>query len=311
MSIGSETDGGVSAIDVQDLTIDGADNGLRIKSNSSRGGLVHQGSYSNVCIRGVKNPIVIDPFYSTERGQKPPDFRDIRLQNVFVATPGKITLLGLDAEHPLGVTLDGVQVNGIRTEDIRAAHSRLTLGPGNVNFKPAGGDVGVSNVQGEHRGGLCGADFVPFPTGAEPAPRRSERCVAKLSLGARMQAPLVVAADGSGDYRSVQEAIDELPQDGGVIGIRPGVYREVVTVDKAHVRLDRKFINDLVAGGTMVPVLWGLYINQGDCRRCNAILFFRRPGRRSLGPGRGDPVEDQITCLSGTRFRYHQVRRRG
>ena len=36
MSIGSETDGGASAIRVTDLLIDGADNGLRIKSNDSR-----------------------------------------------------------------------------------------------------------------------------------------------------------------------------------------------------------------------------------------------------------------------------------
>jgi polygalacturonase len=40
MSIGSETDGGASAIRVTNLSIDGADNGIRIKSNSSRGGPV-------------------------------------------------------------------------------------------------------------------------------------------------------------------------------------------------------------------------------------------------------------------------------
>jgi pectin methylesterase-like acyl-CoA thioesterase len=47
----------------------------------------------------------------------------------------------------------------------------------------------------------------------------------------------VVAADGSGDYRSVQQAVDALPQDGGLIRIGPGIYREVVTVSKPHVRL--------------------------------------------------------------------------
>lgn len=40
MSIGSETNGGARAIRVFDLTLDGADNGLRIESSSSRGGLV-------------------------------------------------------------------------------------------------------------------------------------------------------------------------------------------------------------------------------------------------------------------------------
>jgi polygalacturonase len=38
VSVGSETDGGAHAIRVFDLSIDGADNGLRIKSNASRGG---------------------------------------------------------------------------------------------------------------------------------------------------------------------------------------------------------------------------------------------------------------------------------
>lgn len=38
MSIGSETEGGASAIRVTDLSIDGADNGIRIKSSPSRGG---------------------------------------------------------------------------------------------------------------------------------------------------------------------------------------------------------------------------------------------------------------------------------
>ncbi|MGP8244850.1 MAG: glycosyl hydrolase family 28 protein [Bryobacteraceae bacterium] len=42
MSIGSTTDGGASNILVSDLTIDGADNGLRIKSNITRGGLVRR-----------------------------------------------------------------------------------------------------------------------------------------------------------------------------------------------------------------------------------------------------------------------------
>lgn len=40
MSIGSQTHGGVFNVTVKNLSIDGADNGLRIKSDSSRGGIV-------------------------------------------------------------------------------------------------------------------------------------------------------------------------------------------------------------------------------------------------------------------------------
>src|SRR5207249_8476182 len=64
MSVGSETNGGASAIRVTDLSIDGADNGIRIKSNSSRGGLVHDIVYEDDCIRDTKNPIFMDSNYS-------------------------------------------------------------------------------------------------------------------------------------------------------------------------------------------------------------------------------------------------------
>ena len=43
MSIGSVTAGGVSHVLVRNLTIDGAQNGIRIKSDPSRGGLVQDG----------------------------------------------------------------------------------------------------------------------------------------------------------------------------------------------------------------------------------------------------------------------------
>jgi pectin methylesterase-like acyl-CoA thioesterase len=49
---------------------------------------------------------------------------------------------------------------------------------------------------------------------------------------------LVVAADGTGDYRAVQQAIDALPAEGGQIRVRPGVYREVLTVYKPSVQLE-------------------------------------------------------------------------
>src|SRR5262249_53609235 len=141
-------------------------------------GLVHNVSYRDVCIRDVKNPIVMDPFYSTERGLKPPDFRDIRLQNVFIATPGKITLLGLDADHPLKITFDQVRVNGLRPDDIRAAHSRIALGKGGASFKVAGEDVAVSGVTaGESRPRACAGAFVPFSAGSllesDPYERRA------------------------------------------------------------------------------------------------------------------------------------------
>jgi len=85
MSIGSETNGGVRAIAVEDLTIDGADNGLRIKSNATRGGRVEQVVYRDVCIRGVKNPIVLDREYDgVKTGPLVPRYEDVRYEDVRV-----------------------------------------------------------------------------------------------------------------------------------------------------------------------------------------------------------------------------------
>ena len=48
---------------------------------------------------------------------------------------------------------------------------------------------------------------------------------------------VTIAADGSGDYKSVQEGIDALSDEGGSLLIKPGTYREVVHVAKPHVHM--------------------------------------------------------------------------
>lgn len=88
MSIGSGTNGGVDHMLVDDLTIDGADNGIRIKSDPSRGGLVQDVVYRNVCMRDVKNPLFFTPHYTTLGGNLIPEYRDITLDNVHVLTAG-------------------------------------------------------------------------------------------------------------------------------------------------------------------------------------------------------------------------------
>lgn len=46
-----------------------------------------------------------------------------------------------------------------------------------------------------------------------------------------------VAADGSAEYKTVQSAIDHIPESGGVVLIAPGTYREQVIINKSHVTL--------------------------------------------------------------------------
>src|SRR6185503_13548822 len=89
-------------------------NGIRIKSDSSRGGLVSNVSYTDVCIRGLPNPILLTPHYSELTGALVPDYKNITLKDVFVVQGAKpsvlplVTLLGNDPGHVLEAKLDGV-----------------------------------------------------------------------------------------------------------------------------------------------------------------------------------------------------------
>ena len=99
MSIGSETYGGVHGLTVCDLTIDadsrpvgndaspGDFNGIRVKSDASRGGVVDGIVFRNVCMRDVNNAILISTAYNPLfSGTLIPDFRSISFQNIHDVT---------------------------------------------------------------------------------------------------------------------------------------------------------------------------------------------------------------------------------
>jgi polygalacturonase len=203
MSIGSETNGGASAIRVRDLTIDGADNGIRIKSDRSRGGLVEDVVYENVCIRNVRNPILLTTTYTLHGGDKLPIYRNILLKDVRSVTPGKTTMVGLDDSHPIFVEFQNVDVPGEK----KIEHT---------------GSIGSGFAY------TLTCDFPPLdPSSAPEAP----------GVAPAEDHTLYVAADGTGEYSSVQQAIDAAPETGATISIAPGTYREVVTVKKPGIFL--------------------------------------------------------------------------
>lgn len=243
MSIGSETNGGVSDVVVSDLTIDGADNGIRIKSDLSRGGLVQRVSYQDVCIRDVKNPITISPFYTAASGVLVPAYQDILLENVHAVSPGEVQLLGIDAQHPLQVRMDGVSIDHMTAQEIHAAHAHIITGPREVSFLLQGDDVTVTKsgpAKQSSPKSACEAAFVPFPNGPVIQPvQKSMQDEEPQPLAPRSgtKRQVTVAADGSGDYKSVQEGIDALSAEGGSLLIKPGTYREVVHIAKPHVRM--------------------------------------------------------------------------
>ena len=175
MSIGSEFTGGVSNINVYDLSIDGSNagtsggssNGIRIKSDASRGGLVNNVTYSDICMRDLSNPIFLTPKYSTATGSSIPQYTNIKLQNVHVVSGGtntpKITLEGYDAAHLNSVTLDNVVVDGVSAANVTASYTDVTLGPGNVNFMPSGTGVTVTNnISGTSTPNPCTDKWVTF-----------------------------------------------------------------------------------------------------------------------------------------------------
>ena len=231
MSIGSNTGGGVSHVLVRNLSIDGAQNGIRIKSDPSRGGLVQAIKYENVCIRGVTNPIVLTPHYTDFSGKLLPEYRDITLRNVHILTPGDYVFAGVDSQHELGVTLDNVFADGLVDSHVLSDHARITVGSALGNLVPQGSNVTVTNAPGSAAGSplACETRFVAF-SALKAAPRLAVEVPP-------VDKTLYVAADGTGDYYSIQRAIDVAPATGAVISVAPGTYREVLTIDKPNIVL--------------------------------------------------------------------------
>jgi hypothetical protein len=197
MSIGSETYGaytspdgvkhrGVEHVTVYDLTIDAdsrpvghdsspADsNGIRIKSDASRGGLVDDITFRDVCMRDVANAILVSTAYNPLfAGSLYPEFRRLNFQNIRHVTcmateQPVVTLEGWSDTLPAGpITLDNVTVDNIGPHAVAAEYANISLGPGEVNFMPAGHKVTVvDETEGESTPPDC--VFTELPSPQEP-----------------------------------------------------------------------------------------------------------------------------------------------
>ncbi len=178
MSIGSETQTGDSFIYVDGLTEDHTTSGVRVKSNAARGGLVHDLTYKNICMRDVAVPIAISPFYNngtTEgfvdpgiKGNLIPEFKNITLENVFDTTPGNVLIAGKDADHITSVTLDGVAINGIQPNQVHSQFSHITVTGRGTALRFAGDGVVVQGQTAASGAGLdadvkaCAGRFLPM-----------------------------------------------------------------------------------------------------------------------------------------------------
>ncbi len=197
MSIGSETYGsfvspdgvshrGIRNVHVYDLTIDadsravgfeahGADfNGIRVKSDESRGGLVENITYEDVCMRDMVNGILVSTAYNPLfAGMSYPDFRNLTFRNIHgvtckALTPAVVTLEGFNATLRPHVTLDNVVFDNINPSTSMAAEfATFDLGPGDVNFTPSGRGV---EILSDTRSGASTPKVCRFPKLPAPTP---------------------------------------------------------------------------------------------------------------------------------------------
>lgn len=124
LSIGSETAGGVRNVTVAHCTFADTENGLRIKSDVKRGGLVENISYSDITMSNVTPAITFTSYYMNNSagdagkadaapvaGEKIPVYRNIKISNL-TATCQKSAgvIMGLPENCISNVVFENVQI---------------------------------------------------------------------------------------------------------------------------------------------------------------------------------------------------------
>ncbi len=194
LSIGSETYGqtintegeverGIQNVLAYDITIDAdsrsvgydatdADfNGIRIKSDISRGGLVENIVYRDICMRDMNNPLLISTAYNPlYAGDLFPQFGSVTFQDVRHVTcmntkPLAVSMEGHSTVRRAGpIILDNVVIDNIGPPNVYSEYADIVIGPGGANFRPAGPDVNVTdNSSGTSTPKQCVFPKLPAP----------------------------------------------------------------------------------------------------------------------------------------------------
>src|SRR5439155_18905182 len=77
VSIGSETNAGVRNFLVQKCSFENGDNGLRIKSDRARGGIVENVLYKDITMKNVAIPITIFLYYDDKKASQSPELKPV------------------------------------------------------------------------------------------------------------------------------------------------------------------------------------------------------------------------------------------
>ena len=174
MSIGSETNTGDSFLLVDGLTEDHTTSGIRIKSNATRGGLVHDMVYKNICMRDVGVPIAISPYYNNQtiegfvdpgiKGDRIPDYKSITLENITDLTPGDVLIAGYDEAHSTQLNLINVNIKGMTLDKMHLKLADIGNGGTNLPLEKAaeGNDVKVTAMGAAKAPYGCEGKFLPM-----------------------------------------------------------------------------------------------------------------------------------------------------
>ncbi|HTD03102.1 glycoside hydrolase family 28 protein [Undibacterium sp.] len=180
ISIGSETNAGVTNVQVYDNSFIHSEEGLRIKSDYARGGEVSNISYKNICISDAQNALLFTPYYSTKAlpaaGPLVPNFHDITLSNVRILGNSAVKLQGFQANtggfnlpaYPLGMSLTNVVADNPAAISIISSDANLAISGVNLPiFASAANRVVVNGVatQAVDPNNVvdCSKAFVDFP----------------------------------------------------------------------------------------------------------------------------------------------------
>jgi polygalacturonase len=130
MSIGSETVGGVRNVLVRNVSFENNENGIRIKSDTKRGGTVENLVCENITMKNVNPAITLTTVYQgTSAGDKKPGeavvtpvsggnipaYRNIRISNLTATCPNSAGLiLGLTESCISNVVLENVSITAAK-----------------------------------------------------------------------------------------------------------------------------------------------------------------------------------------------------
>jgi len=227
--VGSEMSGGVRNIKVSNCIFSGTDVGLRFKSARGRGGVVEGIWADHITMKDIPGDAIIFNLYyegksalqakgtAAAKESKPvdvttPEFRDIHISNISCTGAARAMFFNGLPEMP---------VKGIEIRDCK-----ITAGKGIVLSDCK--DISIKNLS------LNISEGNPVETSS----------VENLQMsGTTVNGNLffTVASDGSGDFRTIQEAINACPDyDHGhitTIHIKAGVYKEMVTIPHNKFRL--------------------------------------------------------------------------